>query len=188
MKKRNKIYGMMMRPCSTSQDDNESVMQSSTLSVTEKFMGEFQQHIVGKQIVAECAKIYILKNWEKITDWSNLEVVMEDANTLKGHLNDHNGGEPIEDYVEYYKYTGKCIQRKERLTKASSFMSEFLVEMDEKDKLRHNPAIRVNDVVLDTSDGDFSLTINGRQHMWISDTTVIIIADYIEKELTKTTE
>jgi D-tyrosyl-tRNA(Tyr) deacylase len=38
-------------------------------------------------------------------------------------------------------------------------------------------------VVLDPTDGDFSVTINGNEHWWIQDEAVIIIADYIEKQL-----
>jgi hypothetical protein len=33
------------------------------------------------------------------------------------------------------------------------------------------------------TDGDFSVTINGNEHWWIQDEAVIIIADYIEKQL-----
>lgn len=181
--KKNNIHGLMMRPCSSNQEDNEAVIQSSDYSVSTDFLKEYRNHKIAMQIVSECAKIYVLNNWEKVTDWSDLEVIMEDANTLEGHLNDHNGGKPLEDYVEYYNYTGKRLEKKNRLTKSSDFMKEWLGEMDDKDKLRHNPVISVSDVVLDTSDGDFSLKINGRSHMWISDSTVIIIADYIEKEL-----
>ena len=40
-------------------------------------------------------------------------------------------------------------------------------------------------MVLDPTDGDFSITINGKEHWWIQDEAVIIIADYIEKKLKK---
>lgn len=175
-----------MRPCSFNQEDNEATMQSSDYSVKENFYKEYSNHIAAKQIVAECAKIYILNNWEKVKDWSDLEVVMEDANTLEGHLNKANGGNPLDDYVEYYKYTGKKLGRKKRLVSpAGDFMKDIFDEMDEKDKLRHNPAVAVRDVVLDTSDGDFSLVVNDRHHMWIRDEAVIIIADYVETQLVK---
>ena len=187
--KRNKMYGMMLRPASTTDADNEAVMHSSDYSVSSNFSKEYCNHIAAMQIVAECAKIYVLNNWEKVKDWTDIEVVMEDANTLSSHLNKANGGNPLEDYVEYFKYTGKRLKRKINQNKnGHNFMDDFMNEMDEKDKARHNPATSVSGVVLDTSDGDFSLTINGRQHMWISDSTVIIIADYIENQLIKEKE
>lgn len=55
--------------------------------------------------------------------------------------------------------------------------------LDESNKQKHNPIEVVSQVVLDPSDGDFSITINGRDHLWIDDEAVIIIADYIEKKL-----
>ena len=55
------------------------------------------------QIVVECAKIFILNNWNKVKDRSDLEIVMEDANTLKGDLNKHNVNKPLKNYVEYFK-------------------------------------------------------------------------------------
>jgi hypothetical protein len=47
--------------------------------------------------------------------------------------------------------------------------------------LLHNPIVELNDVVLDPTDGDFSVTINGKEHWWIEDSAIIKIADYIEK-------
>ena len=43
-------------------------------------------------------------------------------------------------------------------------------------------------MVLDPSDGDFSLTINGKEHWWIQDEAVIIIANYIENQLKSNTD
>lgn len=63
-------------------------------------------------------------------------------------------------------------------------MDDFLARMEEKDHEKHNPIVSVNEVVLDPTDGDFSITINGtNEHWWIGDEEVIIIADYIEQQL-----
>jgi hypothetical protein len=43
--------------------------------------------------------------------------------------------------------------------------------------------VSLTGVVLDPTDGDFSLTVNGKNHLWIDDESVIVIADYIEKSL-----
>lgn len=39
------------------------------------------------------------------------------------------------------------------------------------------------EMVLDHSDGDFSVCINGHWHNWINDDSIVMIADYVEKEL-----
>lgn len=78
VKKSNKIYGIMMRPCSATQEANEKIMQGTDYSVTENFYKAYTNHKAAMQIVAECAKIYILKNYQQVKDWSDLEVVMED--------------------------------------------------------------------------------------------------------------
>lgn len=171
-KKRNEIYGMMMRPVSTNAEDNEKTVQSSVYSVKEHFYNSYRHHIAAMQIVAECAKVYITKNWEQVKDWSDLEVIMEDANTPKD-----------KEFADYFKYVGKSKENSKRWN--SDVMSKFLEKKDEEDKLRHNPILKVEGVVLDPTDGDFSLTVNGRNHMWISDSTVVIIADYIEQQLVK---
>ena len=59
------------------------------------------------------------------------------------------------------------------------------MKSDKKKKRNQNPVLTINNVVLDPTDGDFSITINGKEHWWIQDEAVIIIADYIEKRLKK---
>ena len=59
----------------------------------------------------------------------------------------------------------------------------MLIKMEERRARKHNPIISLTDIVLDPSDGDFSLKINGNDHLWIDDESVVIIADYIEKKL-----
>ena len=60
--------------------------------------------------------------------------------------------------------------------------------MERERKEKHNPVKSIDRVVLDPSDGDFSLTINGKEHWWIQDEAVIIIADYIENQLKSNTD
>jgi hypothetical protein len=59
----------------------------------------------------------------------------------------------------------------------------MLERLEKDNKERHNPIIEFNNVVLDPTDGDFSVTINGKEHWWIEDDAVMIIANYIEKQL-----
>lgn len=46
-----------------------------------------------------------------------------------------------------------------------------------------NPVITLTDVVLDPTDGDFSLTINGKELWWINNESIVTIASYIETTL-----
>ena len=57
--------------------------------------------------------------------------------------------------------------------------------IEEENKARHNPIVTFDKAVLDTSDGDFSVVINGQDFYWINDYPIIKIADYIENELKK---
>ena len=49
----------------------------------------------------------------------------------------------------------------------------------------HNPIVSFDSAVLDTTDGDFSVKINGQDFYWIDDKPIIEIADYIEEQLKK---
>lgn len=177
--KHNDIPGILLRPCSTTLAGNKKTIYSSKFAVKEDFYEKYRLHIIGAEIVAECAKIFIVENYKKVKDWSDLSVVMEDANTLDGPVNEHNGGKPLKNYVEYFKYVPSVT----KLERRSDALDRILKTWQKRDRLRHNPARKVTGVVLDTTDGDLSMKINGRSHLWISDTTTIIIAAYIEKAI-----
>ena len=161
---RNGVFGVVFRPSQTTDEGNDEVMHSSDYSVSENFMSEYNNHIAAMQIVAECAKVYILKNWEKVKDWSNLNVVIQD-----------NSGKP----TDYYNY--KKEEFKKENPAQEKFLEEIFEDMELRDAKRHNSIKSVENVVLDTSDGDFSITINGKKHLWISDDSIIVIANYIEE-------
>ena len=48
---------------------------------------------------------------------------------------------------------------------------------------KHNPVLSLSEMVLDPTDEDFSITINGVDHNCIDDDSVIILADYAENWL-----
>lgn len=166
---KNGIHGMIMRPCSLSNKENDKVVHSSDYSVKKNFLQEYQNHIAAMQIVAECAKVFILKNWKKVKDWSKLNVVIEDAS---------------ENPTEYFNY----IPREKSKHKDSKTFEKMFESLEKSDKKRHNPITSISDVVLDPTDGDFSLTINGKDHLWILDDSIIVIANYIEEQLNKQKE
>ena len=67
--------------------------------------------------------------------------------------------------------------------KISDSYQKLLDEIEETNKKKHNPIVTFDQAVLDTSDGDFSVKINGQDFYWITDRPIIEIADYIEQQL-----
>ena len=61
--------------------------------------------------------------------------------------------------------------------------NKLIDEIEETNKKKHNPIVTFDQAVLDTSDGDFSVKINGQDFYWITDRPIIEIADYIEQQL-----
>jgi hypothetical protein len=86
---------MNFRPLTTSLDANEKVWRSSEFWTESNFKKETLKHVAAIEHIAECAKIYIIKHYEKIQDWKSLNVKIYD-----------NSGNP----TEYYNY----VPRKDR--------------------------------------------------------------------------
>jgi hypothetical protein len=101
------------------------------------------------------AKYYILNNYQDIENWSQLRIRMA-----------HGRTPPRFDYEsEFYR------PKNGRLLASGKVI------------LPANPVVSVANAVLDNSDGDFSITVNGREWWWIPDNCVITIAQYIEEHL-----
>jgi hypothetical protein len=173
------IPGKIFTPCFMNEEDFENGYRNSIFWTEKDFFNEYRKHIAAMSHVAECAKIFILKNWEKVTDWSDLEVIIIHGPT----------GEST-DYYNHTKHIARTERRKKRQeenNKSARKLPESLrkihLEMEENDRARHNPIQSITNVVLDPSDGDFSLTVNGKEHWWIQDEAVIIIANHIENQL-----
>jgi len=154
------IPGMMMVPCFSTEEEFKQAHQEAKFGVDCGFMGAYRDHLTGLHIVASCAKSYILEHFEEIEDWSGLDVKVTDST-----------GET----VHYYKHRDSSDDW------ADTTIAQAFREHDEEMRRRQRPVESVTEPVLDPSDGDFSITINGRDHMWINDEAVVIIADYIEK-------
>ena len=162
------IQGIIMRPCAMTEEEYDKIYQTTEFYTQNGFLAQYQKHLAALDITAECAKIYLVKNWEQVNDWSGLEVNITD-NTNKT--------------TEY------CIYKPSRGWNTKLEAIQRMVEdMDKRNKEKHNPIETVTGVVLDPSDGDFSLTINGRDHLWIDDESVVIIAEYVENKLNQTHE
>ena len=128
-------------------------------------MSTYRNHLAALDIVASCAKVFVLKNFEKITDWSDLNVTVTHG--------------PTSEETEYYNYVENRYSKRRK----SSSMGKMWESIEEDARKKHNPIQKIEGVVLDPTDGDFSLTINGKEHWWIGNEEIIIIANYIEEKL-----
>lgn len=162
MRKHPQLHGLLFYPSSLTQRDHEKTIFSSTAAIRKNFRKTYENHIAYMKIVEESAKIYILNNYTKVRDWRDLQISIVD-----------NSGKEI----FYYRYT-------KRKVKCYSKFAEYRNrKINTKNKKNHNPVKKVSDAILDTSDGDFSIKINGKQHNWIDAESVIVLADYIEGKL-----
>lgn len=140
-----------------------------------KNIGEYKQEdlyisYIRKQqemdYIARCARIYILENWEKVDDWSELNIVITDI----------DGNE-----TEFYNYETRI--KHEFSEEAGSRVKEIFDRIDKEKREKHNPVESFDNVVLDPVDGDFSVTINGQDFLWLSDREIMKITGYIEYKL-----
>lgn len=155
-----------MNPCFVTEADFEEAYHNSKFYVDSDYLKEYQKHLAALEHISNIAKSYILNNWKKVSDWKDLEVIIIHGPTGKA--------------TEYYNY----VPCDESHSHSSEIWERLMADVDKMNKEKHNPILEFNNVVLDPSDGDFSITVNGDQeHWWIQDEAVIIIADYIEKQL-----
>jgi len=162
------IHGQIFSPCFMTEEEYENAYKQSLFYVEKDYMEEYRKHMVAMEHVASMAKVFILKNWKKVTDWSGLDVKIK-----------HGPSGKVTEYFNYVPYVPGD-------KKHSKTWDEMMIRIDEDNKKKHNPIREFNSVVLDPTDGDFSITVNGDQeHWWIQEEAVIIIADYIENQLNK---
>ena len=172
--KRLSKYQMHMHPCAATVKAYREIWKRSPAYVENGIEEAYMQHLANSWVVVECAKLYILKNWKRIKDWSKLDVEIRD-NTKKS--------------TWYYSYTKSSHSKPTKKStdkekKILSAFEELSQQLDKEEKKGHNPVKSLTDVVLDPTDGDFSLTINGHPHLWIDSESIVVIAAFIE-EVTK---
>ena len=166
----NQIYAEVFRPCFISEEDFEDGYKKSIFWTEEKFMSKYKEHKAALSHIAECAKIYILKNWEGVDDWTDLDVKITHGPTGKS--------------THYYKCEDYDVPTPDATDGEGSLISNIFEEIRAKRKKNEKIVNSVSKIVLDPTDGDFSITVNGgEEHWWIQDEAIIIIADYIENKL-----
>lgn len=159
------IYGEIFTPCYMSIDEFERGYKRSDFWTDKNFYEEYTKHLIALGHIANCAKTFILKNYEKVTDWTGLDVIV--------YSRYHKREE------KFYNYTPSNFDK----IKTNSTIKRLFVSMDKENESQHNPILTLTDVVLDSIDGDFSLTINGKEFWWIGNEEIIIIANFIENKL-----
>ena len=160
------IPGQMFNPVFMTEADFEEGYKNSVFYVEKDYLQEYRKHLAALDHIANIAKSYIFNNWQKVEDWSDLDVTVRAGNTGKK--------------THYYKYV-----ERDRFNTRNVKVAEMFDEMREEEKNNQNPVRVFNSVVLDPTDGDFSVTINDTEHWWINDDAIIIIADYIEEQMKK---
>lgn len=149
------------------------------------FGEEYYRRMSEMNRVVEAAKMYIIDNYKKITDWTELhfELVqgfnehrkilrfgMKDAERLKRY--------PPKPRTE--PKDGKKHPRSVRIPRLEAMMKKL-----DEERIQVST---FDEAVYDWTDGDFSITINGVGYMWIDHRNpgaVIEIAHFIEENLKK---
>jgi hypothetical protein len=170
--------GGLFTPCFMTEDDFENAYKESIFYVEKNYMEEYRKHMAAMGHIANIAKSYILNNWKKVTDWSDLNLTVTHGQT--GVTTEYYNHDKV---LAWRKREEERADKKLPGVRKSRVMSEMLERLEKDNKERHNPIIEFNAVVLDPTDGDFSVTINGKEHWWIGDDAIMTIADYIEKQL-----
>lgn len=173
----------MMRRMFLEEGEYKKHWQSSIFWVEGDYRAEYEKHREAMYHIAEFAKMYILENYEKVKDWSELDIKIK--HNLSGErtefYNHYKKPVPPKEPSEKMKKFLKLVSPEK--TKRSESMQKIFDEMEERDKAKHNPIVSFDSAVLDTTDGDFSVKINGQDFYWIDDKPIIEIADYIEEQL-----
>jgi hypothetical protein len=164
----NSIESEGFGPCFFTEEEFEKAYKGSEFYVEGDYMKEYVKHTVAMKHISNMAKSYILNNWKKVTDWTGLDLSIT-----------HGPSGATTEYYNYVEHKQEDDFKKKH--KGSETLASLSAKVDEYNRKRHNPIVELNDVVLDPTDGDFSVTINGKEHWWIEDSAIIKIADYIEK-------
>jgi hypothetical protein len=173
----------MIVPIDFSQDEENTLnlIRSREAYSREEFMKhqsrlrkEFGELVSG-------AKIYVLDNYKKVNDYSDLHMILvSGASGEKVHF-----GKKRADRKKKVKDDSQMSEKMKNFMKTvkpapvSKRVQEIMDRID-------NEIVTIetfDSAVYDWTDGDFSVTINGKDYLWITGDSVIDIADYIETKL-----
>jgi hypothetical protein len=140
----------------------ENLLRKKKIKKIRNFESEYIRINEERWELIEAAKIYILANFKKIENYSDLSLNLKCVN-YKGTT-----------------YFGKK-EMAETYNVTPGMISDFLKEIDEKTI----EILLFDEAIHDQSDGDFSVVFNCISYNWIDNESIIDIASYIEKNLIK---
>jgi hypothetical protein len=173
----------MLRRVFLEEGEYKKHWQSSIFWVEGDYKKEYHKYQEAMHHIAEFAKMYILENYKKVEDWSELDLKIRHNldGTVVEFYNHYKKPVPPKEPSENMKRFMKLVSPEK--PKRSKIIQDALDKIEEENQSKHNPIVSFDEAVLDTSDGDFSVKINGQDFYWINDEPIIEIADYIEKYL-----
>jgi len=173
----------MLRRVFLEEGEYKKHWQSSVFWVESDYMKEYHKYQEAMHHIAEFAKMFIIENYEKVEDWSELDIKLRHGldGTKVEFYNHYKKPIPPKEPTEKMKKFMTLVSKE--VPKKSDFVTKWKEEYEEEMKAKHNPIVTFDEAVLDTSDGDFSVKINGQDFYWIDDWPIIQIADYIEEQL-----
>ena len=147
---------MLVNVTAISKEEKIKLLKETSEFQDKKFWKNYRQKLSDINSIVEAAKIYILENYTKVTDWSEL------VTKIYGYS----------DVTKYY--------RPDRSEKVQEYLAR--AGRNRKDD-SHEIVNTITKVVYDWTDGDFSLNINDKCYQWLdhhNPHSVIDIAAYIE--------
>ena len=127
------------------------------------FGEEYYRRMSEMNRVVEAAKIYIVDNYKKITDWTELHFALysqgKDRETLRFGM---KNAERLKRYPPKPRTESKDSKKRPRAERIPR-LEEMMKKLDEE----RIQVSTFDEAVYDWTDGDFSITINGVLYMWI---------------------
>jgi hypothetical protein len=142
------------------------------------FQNEYFRRLSEMGEIVEAAKVYVADNYQRVEDWAELSMSLR-----HGKETTEFGMKRAEREKRYPpKPKGESPKRRVRDARPETLskMKKMLEEADE----RRVQVESVTEVVYDWTDGDFSLTINGKGYLWINygnPDCIIALAEYVKK-------
>lgn len=147
--------------------DKRKEFSNALSPVRSNFVDEYCKKHIEASHIAEVAKLYIMDNWQKVQDWSDLEFSYEICDGNK---------------ITFYNFDLEEKELKDTIDDTDCILAEFSKQRYEEAKAKHNPVQSVV-CILDECDGDFSVVINGINCLFLQDREIITIAGFIEYKL-----
>jgi hypothetical protein len=164
-----------------SQDEENTLnsIRSKESYGREKFYENYSRINSEFSALVAGAKIYILDNYKKVNDYSDLSMILvSGASGERVHLGKKRADREKKPEPEPTERMKKFLALV-KPAPVSDRMQKMLDDLDSK----MITVSTFDEAVYDWTDGDFSVTLNEKSYLWITSESVIEIAHYIETKL-----